>query len=96
MAKFALRNEGRVDYAALGRLDPHMGCYLAVYDPEANDGMGHIVWTPNPDDALLFDDMIDAMKCWKQVPENHPLRDDGKPNRPLTAYSVMPVKMRDE
>ena len=29
------------------------------------------------------------MACYRAVPRNRPVRPDGKPNRPLTMFSVM-------
>ena len=66
-----------------------VGCYLASYDPEADDGNGMARWTPDPAQALTFATAEDAVACYRAVPSNRPLRPDGKPNRPLTMFSVM-------
>ena len=78
-----------------GSSSPFDGEYLAEYDPE-RDGtdpngesmIAHIVTTPNPEDALHFDTGPDATECYRQVCQRNPTRPDGKPNRPLTAFTV--------
>jgi len=69
--------------------------YLQEYDPEAHDGMGFVLWTDSIEQALLFDDPAAHWALWRRVPQNRPLRDDGLPNRPLTAFTieVIPVEV---
>ena len=64
------------------------GAYLASYDPEANDGQGHASWTENPATAMVFSSTEAAYECYRTVPANRPIRPDGKPNRPLTLFSI--------
>jgi hypothetical protein len=66
-----------------------VGCYLANYDPEGNDGYGAASWTPDPDKALTFVSAAEAAACYHAVPHNRPLRADGRPNQPLTMFTVM-------
>lgn len=66
-----------------------VGCYLASFDPEAHDGNGEARWTPDLANALTFASADEAMACYLSVPRNRPARLDGKPNRPLTRFSVM-------
>jgi hypothetical protein len=79
-----IKNEGLAD----GRDGPAPGQYLKEYNPEGLGGMGAWTWTPNPAEAMKFEDAIEAFKCWTQVPRNRPKRPDGKPNKPLTAFTV--------
>jgi hypothetical protein len=65
-----------------------VGCYLASFDPEAGYGDGEAHWTPDPTQALTFATADEAMACYLSVPRNRPARPDGKPNRPLTTFSV--------
>ena len=44
--------------------------------------------TPDISKARRFPDMLTAMQAWRVVDPRAPLRADGKPNRPLTAFSV--------
>jgi hypothetical protein len=64
------------------------GDYVMSFDPDANDGRGELLTTPSLDQALKFDDQAGALRFYRQASTVHPLRDDGKPNRPLTAFTV--------
>jgi hypothetical protein len=66
-----------------------VGCYLAAYDPEGNDGHGLASWTPDPNKAMTFTTGEEAVACYRAVPRNRPVRSDGKPNRPLTMFSLL-------
>ena len=62
--------------------------WLLAFDVDAHGGRGDIKLTTDKTKALRFDDMIAAFECWKRVSTVRPKRPDGKPNRPLTAYTV--------
>lgn len=65
------------------------GMYLRAYDAEAHNGRGHIITTPDRANAMRFDDAGHVMRVYRAVPKCHPRREtDGRPNRPLTAYTV--------
>jgi hypothetical protein len=51
-------------------------------------------WTGDIASALQFTDVGDALEFWRQPSRARPVRPDGRPNRPLTAYTValVPVK----
>jgi hypothetical protein len=66
----------------------HVGQYLEWSDPDANDGLGDDRWTDDPAKAKRFKSFAAAALCWKAQSTVRPLRDDGEPNRPMTAYSV--------
>jgi hypothetical protein len=70
-----------------GRGSP-AGMYLKAYDPEAHDGQGLADWTGKLEDALKFETATEAWNLWRTVPKSRPVRPDGKPNRPLTAFTV--------
>ena len=38
--------------------------------------------------ALQFPSVVEAMEFWRQVEPRQPIRPDGKPNRPLTTFTV--------
>lgn len=63
-------------------------CWLAGFDVEAHDGMGEAWYTEYPQAALTWPDTASAMAAWRSVPEARPVRDDGRPNRPLAALTV--------
>lgn len=64
------------------------GPYLEWSDPDAKDGFGDDRWTNDLARAKRFATFSDAAECWKAQSKVRPIRDDGKPNRPMTAYSV--------
>ena len=67
--------------------------YLVEYDPArpstAPDGTRlpfHLVTTPDPEHAHHFATTGDALECWRK---EHGVRSgDGRPNSPLTAWTV--------
>lgn len=65
-----------------------VGCYLADYDPEGNDGHGVASWTPDRDKALTFASGAEATACYRAIPHSRPLRTDGRPNQPLTMFTL--------
>jgi hypothetical protein len=64
------------------------GKYLAAFDPDAMDGYGAVAWTADRSAALRFADFAEAYETWRRRSTVRPLRPDGQPNRPLTAYTV--------
>jgi hypothetical protein len=66
--------------------------FLKAFDLEAHGATayptGAATVTNNPDAAMQFADEGAALAYVKQVPATCPLRPDGKPNRPLTAFHV--------
>ena len=78
----------RIIAPALGGPDPLSGTWLKSFDPNARNGRGLIVGTTDRNEAHRFEDAGAAMECWRQVSTTHPTRLDGRPNRPLTAYTI--------
>lgn len=66
----------------------HRGDFLQGYDPEFMNGAGLATWTPDPTHALAFPTMTSAKNLIMTSPRSKPTREDGKPNRPLTAYTL--------
>lgn len=70
-------------------LDPNATkLYLASFDVDARGGIGSEVLTDDIRKALLFETQHEAMLAWNTQSTVRPYRPDGKPNRPLTAYSM--------
>jgi hypothetical protein len=88
-----------------GELTGFAGKWVSAYDPTyhqpsgAYDG-GILEASSIPDRALTFSSPGDAMDKWKQPAgcRCHGTRWDGKPNRPLTAFtvSVEPLPLSEE
>jgi hypothetical protein len=64
------------------------GEYVKSYDPNAFDGRGDATFTKDITKALKFPDKSWAMRFAMHQPINRPFRADGKPNRPLTAFTL--------
>lgn len=65
--------------------------YVKAFDPEFMNGVGGIDLTDDIKQALRFKSFSAALECWKMQSETKPLREDGRPNRPMTAYSAQIV-----
>lgn len=72
------------------------GDYLEWSDPDARHGRGDNRWTGDLAKAKRFPSFAAASVCWKAQSKVRPLRSDGKPNRPMTAFSVTIEQVPDE
>ncbi len=69
--------------------EPHVaGQYLVSSDVDAFDGRGHADWTVDRAKARRFASPVEATEEWRRQSTVRPLRPDGKPNRPLSSYTV--------
>lgn len=93
--KYALRYEAPAGLIETGYLPP-VGAWLESYDPEAFDGRGHVKWTTDPQKAARFPSQEAAWRAWHGSPRCKPVRADGRPNKPLTAYTMSIVPMEEE
>jgi hypothetical protein len=66
-------------------------CYLKDYDLEANGGRGKVTLTYERSEAMRFRDG-GALEAWNTPSQTVPLRLDGRPNKPLSAYTISPLK----
>lgn len=70
------------------------GRFVEDYDPAAHDGRGALKTTDDPQRALKFPDVGEAIAFWRApAPPPHHLRLDGQPNRPLTAFTVEVIEL---
>ena len=83
-----IRCLGMAGFSVLNGADAPKGQYLKSYDPEAHDGQGFAEWTDDPSQAKKFISALDAHALWTTIPKSRPTRPDGRPNRPLTAFSI--------
>lgn len=79
----------RIVESPLGQVD---GMYLRFYSPDGGSGRGVIGVTSDASQALRFTDTADAFECWRSISATHPQQSDGKPNRPLTAFTIEMIK----
>jgi hypothetical protein len=73
--------------ARTGALTPDK--YLEDFDADAYDGRGYVQFTADKSRAKRFSDTAAALQFLRTQSTTHPLRPDGKPNRPLTAHTWM-------
>jgi hypothetical protein len=74
---------------ALGGRVPPIPTYVRDCDFEVLSG---VIFTQNRDRAKQFENAEQALEYWRTQSKTNPLRPDGKPNRPLTAYTVTVLK----
>jgi hypothetical protein len=67
---------------------PFDGLYLKAFDFEAENGRGWAEFTAKRKEAKVFPTIQDAFAFRTTVPKCKPLREDGLPNRPLTACTI--------
>jgi hypothetical protein len=70
------------------RMADPAGMYVASGDADAHDGMGSLTGTRDIRKALRFAKASEAFAWYQTQSKVRPLRDDGKPNRPFTAFTV--------
>lgn len=76
--------------AGIGEYDRPV--WLRAYDLDARKGRGLVHLTNHRDEALRFASCEDVMGAWLKPSTVQPLRPDGKPNRPLSAFTVSPER----
>jgi hypothetical protein len=63
--------------------------YVFDYTPDLeSNGLGFLTVTHHLSRAKRFSNVEEALAFYRQQSVRCPLRGDGKPNRPLTAYTV--------
>lgn len=70
---------------------PYEGQFVVRYEPEPLPPV--LVTSLDPNDALQFKDITEALELWRK-PSGR-TREDGKPDRPLTAWTVEPMSLAD-
>jgi hypothetical protein len=76
-------------------VDVQSGQYLEHYDPDVvpadptDPRTGLAEWTRDVGRAMKFATNAAALRCWQATSTVRPLRPDGKPNRPLSAFTVL-------
>lgn len=79
---------------------PVAGQYLTHFDPNAHAPgrsypTGEIAFSHSVGRALRFETFKEALAFWGQPSTVVPVRPDGAPNRPLTAFTVEIVSIDD-
>lgn len=83
---------------AAGYPCPEADHYVMNMDCEAHDGRGHLLATKSLDAARKFATSGEALTYYQRTSRTRPVRPDGRPNRPLTAYTIeiLPVERKAE
>lgn len=71
-----------------GQPTEHDGRYLALFSLECEPGTMVLDTVEDPADAQVFPSAKEAFELWKTVDPRAPVRRDGKPNRPFTAFTI--------
>ena len=71
-----------------GRAEQMLAEYIESADVEAFEGRGDATLTKDIKRAKRFETQAEAFEFWRQQSKTRPLRGDGEPNRPLTAFNV--------
>lgn len=74
---------------ANGKRHPSDGEFVRDADVDAANGVGEIVTTPDPAEAMFFTSADAAWIFWQRQSATRPYRADGLPNRPLTAFHML-------
>lgn len=62
--------------------------YIESCDLDFADGLGTVDVTASPHLARQFESLAAAIAYWQATSPSFPVRPDGRPNRPLTVYTV--------
>jgi len=68
-------------------------CYLETYDAAYMRGRGRATFTSDPSKAMTWPTAVAVLEQWREVSPTRPIREDGRPNRPLTAYTITPEEI---
>ena len=78
---------------ANGSCCPVKGQYVETFDHNAYNGLGYGTFTTDPTKAMKFQELSEAMDFWNKVSTAHPMRGDGRPNKPMTAMHALFEKL---
>lgn len=65
--------------------------WVVSADPNGHAGKGQLDVTTDPSKARRFASLDELFNAWRAQSTVLPLRPDGRPNRPLTAFTIEPV-----
>lgn len=69
--------------------------FLESFDP-MGDTANAVELTAELEFAKKFDSFKDVMRYWKTRSKKLPTRPDGKPNRPLTMFTIEPLEIEPQ
>ena len=65
------------------------GPWIESYDVDDFGGLGSAKLTDDPEKAMVWPSIVEALQARQEQSKLLPLRPDGKPNRPLSAFSLL-------
>jgi len=65
-----------------------VGKFLESFNVEYAEGRGCAKFTGDVSRAMRFATHADALRTWNTQSRVKPLREDGRPNKPLTAFTM--------
>jgi hypothetical protein len=80
---------------ANGQPSQYDGQYIVRCEPVGEPGSAVLDTTTDIQKARRFNGIVEATEYWQQADPRMPVRPDGKPNRPLTAFSVEIARVPD-
>ena len=87
--KYGIKIIGLAGYITKGDYSVMEGQWVQTVNVDAYNGRGEARGTLDPRKAMAFDTTTEAFIFWNQQSKVRPLRPDGRPNKPLTAFSCM-------
>lgn len=85
----------QMQHYATGTPFEDAGYFLRSFDFEADEGYGDGTFTADVREAKQFASKGEALGYWRTTSRTRPQRDDGQPNRPLTAWTVIICPVSD-
>lgn len=78
-----------------GRTCSIAGGYVKNFDVDGANGLGVVLVTHDVEEAWRFENNTEAFQLWNKQSTVKPIRSDGMPNKPLTAYTVELLYVHD-
>lgn len=78
----------KVVCASDGSSTPHDGRWVVAWNPHTAFGLLELTSTANRAAAQRFGGPHEVLREWKTISMRHPLRPDGKANRPLSGLTI--------
>ena len=73
---------------------PGSKAFLKSFDPDKHNGRGDVEFTYVLSLARKFPSFEALWECWRTQSTKKPYRPDGKPNRPLTSFTIHPKRIK--
>jgi hypothetical protein len=73
-------------------LRERFGEYIFFEDVDYATDIGEVKLTPFLQEAMKFKTPVEALNKYREVNPNRPTREDGKANRPITAFTIEVAK----